>query len=123
MGSSSNNKDIKLDRSENAYIIDDKSNDMSSTIFFAIMLLSNVTKIEEGCLNILGKDKQEGVVLENLFGMFSYFDRDQSFDFVANVLSNITSTKEARVYMIKSKLLDRIMDLLKDTDKLNTHRK
>lgn len=54
------------------------------------MFLSNLTKIEEGCLNILGKDKQEGVVLENLFGMFSYFDRDQSFDFFANVLSNVT---------------------------------
>lgn len=122
--SAASNKEVKLDRKENTYIIDDKSEEMSSTIQFAIMFLSNLTKVEEGCVNVLGKDKQEGAVLENLFGMFSYFDRNQVFDFVANILSNVTSIKQARVYMIKSKMFDRILDLLKTQgEKMNTHRR
>jgi len=55
--SSDANKEIKLDTKENTYIIDDKSSEMSSTIQFAIMFLSNLTKVEEGCKNVLGKDK------------------------------------------------------------------
>mmetsp|Transcript_105855 Transcript_105855/g.146381 ORF Transcript_105855/g.146381 Transcript_105855/m.146381 type:complete len:253 (+) Transcript_105855:456-1214(+) len=122
--SSDANKEIKLDTKENTYIIDDKSSEMSSTIQFAIMFLSNLTKVEEGCKNVLGKDKQEGAVLENLFGMFSYFDRNQVFDFVANILSNVTSIKEARVFMIKSKMFDRILDLLKTQgEKMGKHRR
>lgn len=44
--------------------------------------------------------------------MFSYFTKNTAFDFVANILSNITNLKEGRKYIIERKSLDSIMKLL-----------
>ncbi len=38
----------------------------------------------------------KGLILDNLFGMFCFFLKSGIFDFVSNVLSNISGLKEGR---------------------------
>ena len=68
------------------------------------MLLSNVANTETGQQHILGgtEKKQRGLILENLVGMFVYFRTSEMFDFVANILSNVSSLKEGRSWMIEN---------------------
>lgn len=66
------------------------------------MLLSNVANMENGQRHILGTDpKTRGTILENLVGMFTYFRTGEMFDFVANILANVSSLKEGRTWMIQ----------------------
>ena len=77
------------------------------------MLISNITTIGEGQKHFLGEEKLKGAVLENLFGMFTYFSKNAIFDFISNFLANISALKEGREYMITNKMLSKILELLK----------
>jgi hypothetical protein len=75
----------------------------ANSIQAAVMLLSNVANTESGQQHMLGVDKKtRGAVLENLVGMFTYFRTSEMFDFVANILSNVSSLKEGRCWMIEN---------------------
>lgn len=89
-----------LSESEQAYVISKEFSD--NYIEFFIMLLCNVTTTEEGQKHLLGEDKLKGLVLDNLFGMFCYFSKAGTFDFVSNILSNVSGLKEAREYMVEN---------------------
>lgn len=82
------------------------------TIQSCFMLLANLSATEGGQKHLLGTDKSTGLILSNLISMFSYFIKNTAFDFVANILSNITNLKEGRKYIIEHKSLDSIMKLL-----------
>lgn len=69
------------------------------SVQLAFMLITNVTMHEEGQKHVLGLDADEklkGAILENFFGMFNHFSSKSEFDFMANVLSNLSSLKEGR---------------------------
>ena len=88
------------------------------------MLLSNISNTEFGQQHILGVDpKTRGAVLENLVGMFTYFRKAEMFDFVSNILSNVSSMKEGRCWMIEhtKDILNPIFLLLQDPE-LSKHR-
>ena len=68
----------------------------SSPIQCSLMFLTNLTTTESGQACVLGEGKTKGVVLENIFGMFSYFKTNATFDFVANVFANVSSYKPGR---------------------------
>jgi hypothetical protein len=54
--------------------------------------------------------------------MFCYFTQHGSFDFVSNVLSNISALKEGREYMLANKMLNKCVEFLKG-DRINKHRR
>ncbi len=71
------------------------------------MFMTNVSMVEEGQKHIIGLDADEklkGAILENFFEMFSYFFTKSEFDFVANVLSNISALKAGREFLVEEML-------------------
>ena len=86
------------------------------------MTLSNLTITEEGRKHILGEGRMRGAIVENLFGMFTYFIKSGVFDFIANILSNFSSMKEGRKYMIENKMGPKIAEMLRG-DLINDHRR
>lgn len=75
----------------------------ANSIQCAIMLLSNVSMLESGQQHLLGSDKKtKGAIIENLTGMFTYFRHAEMFDFVANILANVSSLKAGRCWMIEN---------------------
>jgi len=75
----------------------------ANSIQASVMLLSNIAITESGQQHILGIDKKtRGAILENLVGMFTYFRTSEMFDFVANIMSNVSSLKEGRCWMIEN---------------------
>ncbi len=86
------------------------------------MTLSNLTITEEGQKHILGEGRMRGAIVENLFGMSTYFIKSGVFDFVTNILSNFSSMKEGRKYMIENKMLPKILEMLRG-DLINEHRR
>jgi hypothetical protein len=54
--------------------------------------------------------------------MFTYFIKNGVFDFIANILSNFSSMKEGRKYLIDNKLVPKIIEMLKN-DLINEHRR
>ncbi len=88
------------------------------------MVLSNVAITESGQRHLLGSDpKTKGAFLMNLVGMFSYFPKCEMFDFVANILANVSSLKEGRCFMIEQdkSILNPIIQLLQNRE-TNKHR-
>jgi hypothetical protein len=74
----------------------------ANSIQGAVMLLSNTSQTESGQIHLLGSDaKTRGAILENLVGMFTYFRTSEMFDFVSNILANVSSMKEGRCWMIE----------------------
>jgi len=66
------------------------------------MFLANITNTDEGQRHLIGTDpKTKGAIIENLVGMFTYFRATEMFDFVANILANVSSLKEGRCWMIE----------------------
>ena len=63
----------------------------ASPIQCAFMFLTNLTLEEEGKVHFLGEGKTKGSILENLIGMFQYFKTNTTFDFVSNILANVSS--------------------------------
>lgn len=88
------------------------------------MLLSNISNTDSGQRHLLGTDpKTRGAILENLVGMFTYFRTSEMFDFVANILSNVSSLKEGRCWMIEqSKHFLTPVFLLLQNRETNKHR-
>ncbi len=86
------------------------------------MLLSNITITDKGQKHLLGEGKTQGGVLDNLFGMFCYFAKAGTFDFISNILSNLSAQKEARIYMLDNKMLQKIISMLKENS-VNQHRR
>jgi len=89
------------------------------------MLLSNVAMTETGQNHMLGSDKKtKGSIIENLCGMFTYFRNSEMFDFVANILANVSSLKAGRQWMIENSknVLSPLFLLLQDPE-LSKHRR
>lgn len=88
-----------------------------------MMLLTNVTIGEEGQKHLIGDGKTKGIILDNLFGMFCYFLKSNIFDFIANVLANVSGLKEGREVIVEqANMLPRLLDMLR-WDKVNAHRR
>lgn len=86
------------------------------------MLLTNVTVSEEGQKHLIGEGRTKGLILDNLFGMFCYFLKSGIFDFIANILANVTAVKEGRDIIIDQDMLAKIVDMLR-WDKVSAHRR
>ena len=87
------------------------------------MLITNITMIEEGQRHVLGLDgdgKLKGAIMENFFGMFHYFADKPEFDFMANVLANISAHKEGRDFLIEEGMLTKIIAMVKQQAKRGT---
>ena len=54
--------------------------------------------------------------------MFCYFGSSGTFDFISNILSNVSALKEGRNYMLENKMLQKLVELLK-ANKINSHRR
>ena len=63
-----------------------------------------------------------GAIVENLFGMFTYFIKSGVFDFIANILSNFSNLREGRKYMVENKMGPKIAEMLRG-DLINDHRR
>ena len=55
--------------------------------------------------------------------MFSYFKTNPTFDFVSNILANISASKPGRKFMIEQNMLTQISDLIIDKAHTNDHRR
>ncbi len=69
-------------------------------IELCMMLLTNVTISEEGQRHLIGDGAKRGIIIDNLFGMFCYFLKSGIFDFISNVLANVSGMKEGREVII-----------------------
>lgn len=89
-----------------------------NSIQFAVMLLCNISVTEKGQEHLLGGEnpKTKGSIIENLSGMFTYFRHAEMFDFVSNILSNVSSLKAGRCWMIENSknVLSPVFLLLQD---------
>ena len=87
------------------------------------MFLTNLSIVETGQRHILGEGKTKGAIIENLLGMFNYFKTNTMFDFVANILANVSALQDGRRFMIQQNMLTQILDLLLDKANTNDHRR
>ena len=55
--------------------------------------------------------------------MFSYFKTNATFDFVANIFSNVSSLKAGRQFMIEAGLLKQIIAVVQDDANLSVQRR
>ena len=67
----------------------------------ALMLLTNLSIVESGQKHLLGEGNTKGAILENLFGMFNYFKTNPTFDFISNILANISALQLGRKFLIE----------------------
>ena len=65
------------------------------------MLYTNLTILEDGQKHLLGEGKTKGAIIENLVGMFNYFKTNPTFDFVSNILANVSALKDGRKFIIE----------------------
>ena len=90
------------------------------SIQLAFMFITNLSMTVEGQKHILGEDgdpKLKGAILENFFEMFNYFAMKTEFDFVANILSNVSALKVGREFLIEEKMFSKIVLMVKDNVK------
>lgn len=87
------------------------------------MLLTNMTILETGQKHLMGEGKTRGAIIENVFGMFSFFKTNPTFDFASNVLANVSAIKDGRRFMIEQNILLQILDLVQDKAVTNDHRR
>ena len=91
-------------------------------IELCIMLLTNVTVSEEGQKHLIGDGRTKGLIIDNLFGMFCYFLKSGVFDFVANIMANVTALQEGREVIVEYQMLPKIIDMLR-WNKVSVHRR
>jgi len=72
---------------------------------------------------LLGEGKTKGSIVENIFGMFSFFKTNPTFDFVSNIIANVSALKEGRKFIIEQNMLKQILDLVVDRENTNAHRR
>jgi hypothetical protein len=57
------------------------------------MFLSNLSSVFQGQKHLLGLDDKDSkfkfIIVESIFGMFCYFSKNPSFDFVSNIMANL----------------------------------
>lgn len=87
------------------------------------MLLTNLTIVESGQKHMLGEGKTKGAILENIFGMFTYFKTNTTFDFVSNIFANVSSLAAGRRFLIDNNMLTQILDVVLDNANCNEHRR
>ena len=87
------------------------------------MLLTNLTILEDGQKHLLGEGKTKGAIIENLVGMFNFFKTNPTFDFVSNILANVSALKEGRRFLIEQNLIKQVLDLVLDKENTNEHRR
>lgn len=95
------------------------------TIEYCFMLLSNLSAIEVGQKHILGlngEGKFKFIVAESIFGMFCYFQKNTSFDFVSNIMANLACCEAGRKFMIEHQYIEAIVVNMV-TKYLNAHRR
>ena len=71
---------------------------------------------------MIGDLKKRGIIMDNLFGMFCYFLKSGSFDFLANVFANVTAIKEGRDVVVDYAWLPKLIDMLR-WSKVSQHRR
>jgi hypothetical protein len=90
-----NKKDVKLLKGENVYEIAPPTQNFNihNAISLSMMFYNNLTQDEEGRKHFMNIDspKLKGFVLENLVGMGIFFENNEIFDFIYNVLANIST--------------------------------
>lgn len=94
-------------------------------IEYCFMFLSNLTAIEDGqkhLLGINGEGKYKFIVAESIFGMFCYFQKNTSFDFVSNIMANLACCEDGRKFMIEHQYIEAIVVNMV-TKYLNAHRR
>lgn len=95
-----------------------------ATIMHCFLLLNNLSAIENGQKHILCLDneKSQFIIVESLFAMFCYFNKNTAFDFVSNLMANIACLNEGRQWMLDNGMFEAIsLQLL--TKQPNTHRR
>ena len=95
----------------------------ASPIQCALMLLTNLTILESGQKHLMGEGKTKGAIIENIFGMFSFFKTNPTFDFASNVMANVSSFKDGRRFMVEQNMLKQVLDLVVDRTVTNDHRR
>ena len=88
------------------------------------LLLNNVSAVEAGQKHILCLDneKSQCIIVESLFAMFCYFNKNTAFDFVSNLMANLACVSEGRKWMLDNGMFEAIsLQLL--TKQPNTHRR
>ena len=91
-----NNKDFKVD-SQTGKVLKIAANEQ--LIEYSFMLMSNFTADEAGQKHLVGlegDEKHRFIILESIFGMFCYFNKNTIFDFVSNIISNLAGLSQAR---------------------------
>lgn len=93
-----NKKDFKVD-SQTGKVFQIAANEQ--LIEYSFMLISNFTADEAGQKHMLGVEgnvdaKHQFIILESIFGMFCYFNKNTIFDFVSNIVSNLACLAQAR---------------------------
>ena len=73
----------------------------SGPIQCSLMFLTNLSIVESGQRHVIGEGKTKGAIIENLLGMFNYFKTNTMFDFVANILANVSALQDGRRFMIQ----------------------
>ena len=87
------------------------------------MLLSNVTLIDDGKNHVLGLDKStKGALLFSVIGMANFFKKNSNFDFVSNIMANVSSIKEGRQFMLDEKVMGILVESLLNNE-VNGHRR
>jgi len=115
-------KATKIDPKTGQAVLDDKS---EQAIEHCFMLLSNVTAVEAGqrhVLGIEGEGKFKYIIVESVFGMFCYFSKNTSFDFVANIMANLACLGEGRSFMIDHQYIEAVVVQMV-TKYMNPHRR
>lgn len=132
-------KNVKPDQSQNgsaALIVEDQKTEeggttkiysvnaeFASPVQSALMLMTNLTIMENGQKHLLGEGKTKGAIIENIFGMFQYFKTNPTFDFVSNILANVSALKDGRKFLIEQNLLKQILDMTLDKANTREHRR
>lgn len=91
-----NSKDFKVDSSTGKVL---KIAANEQLIELSFMLISNFTADEAGQKHMVGLEgdqKHQYIILESIFGMFCYFNKNTIFDFVSNIISNLACLSQAR---------------------------
>ena len=95
----------------------------SSPIQCSFMFLTNLTTTESGQKHVLGEGKTKGIILENIFGMFSYFKTNSTFDFVANIFANVSSYQPGRQFFIEQGLFKQVIGVVIQDADISTQRR
>ena len=70
------------------------------------MFFTNLTIVEAGQAHLLGEGTTKGAVIQNLLGMFNFFKTNPTFDFISNILANMSSFKPGRRFLIENNMLE-----------------